>query len=191
MTPDMTSALARAEARLADALQDPARICSLSNEMAAAVVGELRALWASDQQLTDDVVKLTAENERLRARDEAAEAVVRWWRTRNFSAPPPEGARLLDALARAHADEDGGRVSDERAYVSRLWAEDWNSPEDSVYDEPAPIDWPARLGRAADVAWSRGREALARHLEAVCGAATQLPADEVEAIGRALLGEEA
>jgi hypothetical protein len=22
-----------------------------------------------------------------------------------------------------------------RAYVSRLWAEDWNSPEDSVYDD--------------------------------------------------------
>lgn len=25
---------------------------------------------------------------------------------------------------------------DERAYVSRLWGEDWDSPEDSVYDEP-------------------------------------------------------
>jgi hypothetical protein len=25
---------------------------------------------------------------------------------------------------------------DERAYVSRLWAEDWDSPEDTVYDEP-------------------------------------------------------
>ena len=24
---------------------------------------------------------------------------------------------------------------DERAYVSRLWAEDWDSPEDSAYDE--------------------------------------------------------
>jgi hypothetical protein len=23
----------------------------------------------------------------------------------------------------------------ERAYVSRLWAEDWDSPEDAVYDE--------------------------------------------------------
>jgi hypothetical protein len=25
---------------------------------------------------------------------------------------------------------------DERAYVSRLWAEDWDSPEDSSYDQP-------------------------------------------------------
>lgn len=24
--------------------------------------------------------------------------------------------------------------SSERAYVSRLWSEDWDSPEDSVYD---------------------------------------------------------
>ncbi|HXP21635.1 MAG TPA: hypothetical protein VN840_18485 [Streptosporangiaceae bacterium] len=24
----------------------------------------------------------------------------------------------------------------ERAYVSRLWAEDWDSPEDSAYDRP-------------------------------------------------------
>jgi hypothetical protein len=27
-------------------------------------------------------------------------------------------------------------AADERAYVSRLWAEDWDSPEDSVYDGP-------------------------------------------------------
>ena len=25
---------------------------------------------------------------------------------------------------------------DERAYVSRLWAEDWDNPEDAIYDEP-------------------------------------------------------
>jgi hypothetical protein len=25
--------------------------------------------------------------------------------------------------------------ADERAYVSRLWAQDWDSPEDSAYDE--------------------------------------------------------
>jgi hypothetical protein len=24
----------------------------------------------------------------------------------------------------------------ERAYVSRLWAQDWDSPEDSAYDQP-------------------------------------------------------
>jgi hypothetical protein len=26
--------------------------------------------------------------------------------------------------------------ADERAYVSRMWAQDWDSPEDSVYDRP-------------------------------------------------------
>lgn len=33
---------------------------------------------------------------------------------------------------------------DERAYVSTLWAEDWDSPEDSAGDEqcgPYPLPW--------------------------------------------------
>jgi hypothetical protein len=40
-------------------------------------------------------------------------------------------ARLLYAIT-------GWEVfgGDERGYVSRLWAEDWESPEDSAYDEP-------------------------------------------------------
>jgi hypothetical protein len=47
-----------------------------------------------------------AEVQRLRARNEKGAAIVQWWRRRNFSAPPPEGAALLDALARAHAGDE-------------------------------------------------------------------------------------
>lgn len=32
------------------------------------------------------------------------------------------------------ADGDRALDADMRAYVSRLWAEDWDSPEDAVYD---------------------------------------------------------
>lgn len=32
------------------------------------------------------------------------------------------------------ADGDRELDADMRAYVSRLWAEDWDSPEDAVYD---------------------------------------------------------
>lgn len=32
------------------------------------------------------------------------------------------------------ADGDRALEADMRAYVSRLWAEDWDSPEDAVYD---------------------------------------------------------
>lgn len=49
--------------------------------------------------------------------------------------PPDPGARerLAQMLYRITGWEVFG--GDERAYVSRLWAEDWDSPEDSVYDE--------------------------------------------------------
>jgi hypothetical protein len=116
MTPnealDMPSALDRAEAELADTLVDPARLCTLSFEQAAAVVGELRALRRLQTFQDVHMVPLLAELERLRARDEAAAAVVRaWHRQRAFflthSSKPLRAA--LDALARAHADEDGGR----------------------------------------------------------------------------------
>ena len=44
---------------------------------------------------------------------------------------------------------------DERAYVSPLWAEDWDSPEDAIYDEPPVLpDWDriknARAARAIE-----------------------------------------
>lgn len=46
------------------------------------------------------------EVERLRARDEAAKAVVQWWVDADGAGDRDELTRLLDALARAH--EDGG-----------------------------------------------------------------------------------
>jgi hypothetical protein len=54
-------------------------------------------------------------------------------------------AQLVDELAATGRDREAaairrvlGHDDDEaamRAYVSRLWAEDWMSPEDSIYDE--------------------------------------------------------
>lgn len=62
--------------------------------------GEFRVTqWAYDR-----VVHLNTE---LRARDEAAKAVVQAWNARHFLAPGTELRRALDALARAH--EDGGQ----------------------------------------------------------------------------------
>lgn len=49
--------------------------------------------------------------------------------------PDPDARiRLAAALYRITGWEIFGGA-DERAYVSRLWAEDWDSPEDSAYDE--------------------------------------------------------
>jgi hypothetical protein len=47
---------------------------------------------------------------------------------------PDARQRLASALYRITGWEIFG--GDERAYVSRLWAEDWDSPEDSAYDQP-------------------------------------------------------
>jgi hypothetical protein len=81
-------------------------------------------------------------------------------------------------------------VSDERAYVSRLWAEDWNSPEDSVYDEyEAPIDWPARFRRAAEVDGLHDEIVTALTFLAESAELPRfMPPYTVEAVGRALLG---
>ena len=50
----------------------------------------------------------------------------------------PHGRALGSAAARALAVRDlvrkWARDADERAYVSRLWAQDWDSPEDSAGD---------------------------------------------------------
>jgi hypothetical protein len=43
--------------------------------------------------------------------------------------------KLSIFLSHASSDHDGGDEELIRAYVSRLWAEDWDSPDDSVYDE--------------------------------------------------------
>jgi hypothetical protein len=131
MTPDMPSALDRAEAELADTLEDPARISSLSYEESAAVVGELRALRAEVgelrgrlglallgpedelqfvlddnermlQQHTDDVADL----ERLRARDEAAAVVARVWVAAKDVACDNALWAALDALVHAHGRPD-------------------------------------------------------------------------------------
>ena len=47
---------------------------------------------------------------------------------------PDARQRLASALYRITGWEIFG--GDERAYVSRLWADDWDSREDSAYDEP-------------------------------------------------------
>ena len=43
-----------------------------------------------------------------------------------------------DVAERRHVTAEDDRHDDERSfastYVSQLWAEDWDSPEDSVYD---------------------------------------------------------
>ena len=39
------------------------------------------------------------------------------------------------AAKRAEKRAWRGEEADERAYVSRLWAQDWDSPEDSAWDE--------------------------------------------------------
>lgn len=56
-----------------------------------------------------------------------------------------EVVAIIDALVHAGRGREAaaiervlGHDDDEaamRAYVSRLWADDWNSPEDSVYDQ--------------------------------------------------------
>jgi hypothetical protein len=51
---------------------------------------------------------------------------------------------------------------------------------------PGPIDWPARLRAAAEVARGYGWGDLPRALETMAAAGSS---EEVEAIGRALLGE--
>lgn len=48
------------------------------------------------------------------------------------SGDPCARLRLAEILYRITGWEVFG--ADERAYVSRLWAEDWDSPEDSAYD---------------------------------------------------------
>lgn len=35
--------------------------------------------------------------------------------------------------------EDEGDDDAVRAYVSQLWSDDWESPEDAVYDEDEPV----------------------------------------------------
>jgi hypothetical protein len=51
--------------------------------------------------------------------------------------PRPDPA-ARDRIARVLYRITGWEVfgGDERAYVSRLWAEDWDSAEDSAYDQP-------------------------------------------------------
>ena len=50
---------------------------------------------------------------------------------------------LDDFIAEQMKDPDfrvayeAARVRADRERTSRLWAEDWGSPEDSVYDDPA------------------------------------------------------
>lgn len=50
--------------------------------------------------------------------------------------PDPEArtrmASLLESVTGWHIFPEAAA---DRAYVSRLWAEDWDSPEDAVYDE--------------------------------------------------------
>lgn len=59
----------------------------------------------------------------------------------------PAVERALDELVNAHDTSqvpfDTLRLTTDRGYVSRLWAEDWDSPEDATHDEPngsAPTD---------------------------------------------------
>lgn len=47
---------------------------------------------------------------------------------------PHARERLAHLLYRATGWETFAEDSAERAYVSRLWAEDWDSPEDTAYD---------------------------------------------------------
>lgn len=63
-------------------------------------------------------------------------------------------------------------------------------PECPVHGQPAPIDWPARFRAAAEVAEGEGWLGTATQLREL---ALHFPAGRpagVEAIGRALLGEE-
>jgi hypothetical protein len=49
---------------------------------------------------------------------------------------PSARSRIAAALHRLTGwDVFADDAEAERAYVSRLWAEDWDSPEDAVYDE--------------------------------------------------------
>lgn len=43
--------------------------------------------------------------------------------------------RMAELLHHATGWDIFPESSYDRSYVSRLWAEDWNSPEDSVYDD--------------------------------------------------------
>lgn len=50
--------------------------------------------------------------------------------------PDPSARSRMAALLQSVTGWDiFPELSPDRLYVSRLWAEDWNSPEDSVYDE--------------------------------------------------------
>ena len=44
-------------------------------------------------------------------------------------------AAILYEITRWDVFADADDEVDERAYVSRLWAEDWDSTEDAIYDE--------------------------------------------------------
>ncbi|HTF49500.1 MAG TPA: hypothetical protein VK735_18815 [Pseudonocardia sp.] len=54
-------------------------------------------------------------------------------------------------------------------------------------NQPAPIDWPARFRKAADVAEREGAYGIADHLRR---GADELPPAVVEAIGRELSGKD-
>lgn len=82
--PDLTSALDRALAEIQDTVENPERICSLSYEEARAVFVELRA---------------------LRAKDEAAAAVARWWDGTVYDTTNENPLwNALDELARVHRE---------------------------------------------------------------------------------------
>jgi hypothetical protein len=73
-----------------------------------------------------------------------SEALERWRALRGQYTPrefDPEAAKDLVNVAREFSDLRRratttllGDEADERAYVSRLWTEDWDCDEDSVYD---------------------------------------------------------
>lgn len=66
---------------------------------------------------------------------EADEQRVRALRAGVPPRPDPDARdRIATMLYRITGWEMFG--AGERAYVSRLWAQDWDSPEDSAYDQP-------------------------------------------------------
>ena len=103
-------------------------------------------------QYQSEVVEKSVTNAATRAEtgstgdyhDGTALSLEEWFRTASpdmgydWNAPlshPCPDVRLfwdeiLDRLARCSAVDHG-----ERGYVSRLWASDWDSPEDSSYDQ--------------------------------------------------------
>jgi hypothetical protein len=93
------------------------------------------AAWSSHAE--DSSVELRFSPHSAPANDDEGflRRVERLMQSTPTQGDPLARARLAAVLFQVTGWEVFADENDERAYVSRLWAEDWDCPEDAVYDD--------------------------------------------------------